>query len=142
MYQLKFNNVVLHQCAEPITVNDKEDCYEAGTYRCYSPAPSEPANVQIIEVADMPTLGELKAQRAAAVAAIKVTTQAGNTFDGDETSINRITAAITVLKATGGTVPWVLADNSIVICTEAELTEALALAAAEVARLWVAPYVP
>lgn len=81
-----------------------------------------------------------KQARAIAVAAIKVTTAAGNTFDGDETSINRITAAITVLKAVGGTVPWVMADNSIVVVGEAELTEALALAAAEVARLWVVPY--
>lgn len=90
-----------------------------------------------------PTLSPLdaaKAHRQQAVDAIKVTTTAGYTYDGDEVSINRITAAITVLKATGGTVPWVLADNSIAVVNEAELTEALAIAAAEVARLWVAPY--
>ena len=87
-----------------------------------------------------PTLDEMKKARQAAVDAIKVTTQAGHTYDGDEVSINRLTAAITVLNATGGTVPWVLADNSVVVASAAELTEALALAAAEVARLWVQPY--
>ena len=91
--------------------------------------------------APVQTLEELKRARQEAVNNIKVTTQAGYTYDGDEVSINRMTAAITVLRATGGTVPWVLADNSVATVTADELTEALALSAAEVARLWVQPYV-
>jgi hypothetical protein len=96
-------------------------------------------------VANLPpeaVLANRKEKREAAVSAITVTTTAGNTYQGDEVSINRMNAAITVMMATGQSVPWVLADNSIVTVNAAELTEALALSAAEVARLWVAPYQP
>lgn len=89
-----------------------------------------------------PALAFAKREREAAVAAIQVTTAAGHTFEGDETSQTRIARAITVLTATGGEVPWVLADNSVAMVGAAELTEALALAGAEQARLWVFPYEP
>lgn len=85
-------------------------------------------------------LAKAKATREAAVAAIKVTTQAGHTFDGDETSQGRMARAIIALSAAGGTVDWVLADNSIAAVTAAELTEALALAGAAQAAIWVSPY--
>ena len=86
-----------------------------------------------------PTRDELKAQRDAAVAAIKVTTTAGNTFDGDETSQIRMTRAVVALGAApaGTTVNWVLADNSVIDATEAELTEALMLAGSAQAAIWV-----
>ena len=79
--------------------------------------------------------------RAAAVEAIKVTTQAGNTFDGDEISQGRMARAVLALNAAapGTTVNWILADNSVIEATAAELTEALALAGAAQAALWVAP---
>ena len=81
-----------------------------------------------------------KAARAVAVENIKVTTAAGNTFDGDETSQARMSRAILVLSTgAAATVPWVLADNTVIQATAAELTEALALAGAEQARLWVMP---
>jgi len=84
---------------------------------------------------------EWKVERAAAVAAIKVTTAAGNTFDGDETSQARMARAILGLQAlTSPTVTWVLADNTVIEATAAELQEALALAGAEQARLWVASH--
>lgn len=88
-----------------------------------------------------PTRDELKAQRDAAVAAIKVTTAAGNTFDGDETSQTRMTRAVVALGAApaGTTVNWVLADNSVLDATDAELTEALMLAGAAQAAIWVIP---
>lgn len=82
-----------------------------------------------------------KAARAAAVDAIKVTTAAGNVFDGDETSQGRMARAILGLQsptADASTVKWVLADNSEIQATAAELQEALTLAGAEQARLWVA----
>lgn len=81
---------------------------------------------------------QAKAQRQAAVDAIKVTTQAGNTFDGDEISQTRMTRAVLAMQATGtASVTWVLADNTVIQATVPELTEALALAGAEQARLWV-----
>lgn len=79
-----------------------------------------------------------KAARAAAVNNIKVTTTAGNTFDGDETSQTRMSRAILVLSTGFAvSVPWVLADNSVIQVTAAELTEALALAGQSQAALWV-----
>lgn len=83
---------------------------------------------------------EWKAQRAALVEAIKVTTQAGNEFDGDEISQGRMARAIIALDASpaGTTVNWVLADNSVIQATAAELTEALALAGGAQAAIWVA----
>ena len=81
---------------------------------------------------------QAKAQRQAAVDAIKVTTQAGHTFDGDETSQTRMTRAVLAMQATGApSVTWVLADNTVIQATVPELTEAMALAGAEQARLWV-----
>lgn len=79
-----------------------------------------------------------KAARQTAVDNIRVTTAAGNTFDGDETSQTRMSRAILVLSTgAAASVPWVLADNSVIQADIAELTEALALAGAEQARLWV-----
>ena len=81
---------------------------------------------------------QAKAQRQAAVDAIKVTTQAGNTFDGDETSQTRMARAIIALQATGTpSVTWVLADNTAIQATAAELSEALALSGAAQAAIWV-----
>ena len=82
---------------------------------------------------------EWKSSRAAAVEAIDVTTASGNTFDGDEISQGRMARAILALNASapGTTVNWVLADNSVIQATVAELSEALALAGAAQAALWV-----
>lgn len=80
---------------------------------------------------------QLKAQRAATVAALKVTTAAGHTYDADELSIQRLNTAVNVTGITGQTVPWVLADNTVIVATQAELAEALCLAAAAVAAIWV-----
>ena len=88
-----------------------------------------------------PTEREIaKAERQLKVDAIKVTTAAGNTFDGDETSQTRMSRAILVLSTgAAASVPWVLADNTVIQATAAELAEALALAGAEQARLWALP---
>ncbi len=81
-----------------------------------------------------------KAERETAVAAIVVTTAAGNQFDGDEVSQGRMARAIIALQATGtSSVTWVLHDNSVIQATVAELTEALALAGAAQAAIWVIP---
>lgn len=79
-----------------------------------------------------------KSQRQAAVEKIIVTTAAGHRFDGDETSQNRMARAIVALQATGTTsVMWVLADNTAIDASAAELSEALALAGAAQAAIWV-----
>ena len=81
-----------------------------------------------------------KEARDAAVAAIVVTTAAGNQFDGDEVSQGRMARAIIGLQATGTpSINWVLHDNSVIQATVAELTEALALAGAAQAAIWVIP---
>ena len=77
-----------------------------------------------------------KTSRAAAVAAIKVTSSLGRTFDGDEIAQGRMARAILALPD-GQTVRWVLHDNTEIDATGAELREALTLAGAEQARLWV-----
>lgn len=81
---------------------------------------------------------QAKAERQATVDAIKVTTTSGHTFDGDETSQTRMARAILALQATGTpSVAWVLADNTVIQATAAELIEALALAGAAQAAVWV-----
>lgn len=79
-----------------------------------------------------------KARRAEAVDRIVVTTSAGHDFDGDEVSQGRMARAIIALQATGTpSVRWVLADNNAIDAPVAELVEALALAGAAQAKLWV-----
>lgn len=81
-----------------------------------------------------------KVARALAVEAIQVTTQAGNTFDGDELSQGRMSRAIIALSTgLAPSVTWVLADNSTIQATSAELTEALVLAGMAQAAIWVIP---
>lgn len=83
-----------------------------------------------------------KTRRAEAVRAIKVTTASGRIFDGDEVSQARMARGILGLQAEGegATVLWVLANNEAVTVTAEELAEALRLAGAEQARLWVADH--
>ena len=84
------------------------------------------------------TRAAAKIARALAVEAIKVTTQAGNTFDGDEVSQGRMSRAIIALSTgLAPSVTWVLADNSTIEATSAELTEALVLAGMAQASIWV-----
>lgn len=77
-----------------------------------------------------------KAARAGAVAAIKVTTAAGNTFDGDETSQGRMGRAVSCM-GDGESVTWVLANNTIAQVSRAELVEALRMAGSEQSMLWI-----
>jgi hypothetical protein len=84
-----------------------------------------------------------KATRTAQVAAITVTTQSGNTFDGDETSQGRMARAVVALDGLpqdpAPTVNWVLADNTVIQASKYELREALMLAGAAQAAIWVIP---
>lgn len=80
-----------------------------------------------------------KSERAVAVAAIKVTTSTGKTFDGDEESTTRMLKPIKVLEhePEGTTSLWVLADNTPAQVTLEEFLEALKLAGLEQTRLWL-----
>ena len=86
------------------------------------------------------TIEQLKAERQAAVDAITVTVD-GLVFDGDETSQTRMARALVVMQAASiPTISWVLHDNTVATVTVTQLTQALAAAGAEQARLWVLPY--
>ncbi|MDD2231197.1 MAG: hypothetical protein PHY48_17580 [Candidatus Cloacimonetes bacterium] len=75
-----------------------------------------------------------KSSRSAVVKSIKVTV-GDKVFDGDETSQTRMARAIVVMTDTE-TVLWVLADNTQVQVTKAELTEALRLAGEAQTQAW------
>jgi hypothetical protein len=93
----------------------------------FTPAPPKPK-----------TRDELKAERDAAVAAIKVTVSTGKTFDGDEVSQTRMSRAIVGMQAANAqTITWVLSDNVPAEVTIAELSEALVLAGQAQAAIWV-----
>ena len=79
-----------------------------------------------------------KIQRDITTAKILVTTSAGNVFNGDEVSQNRLSRAIMALQLTGTlTTHWVLANNVSVEVGVPELAEALALSGAAQTALWV-----
>ena len=101
-----------------------------------------PISDEALAVLRAPTAEQLRAQakdaRANAVANIKVTTASGHTFDGDEISQGRMARANIALQASGTpSVTWVLANNTTLAATAAELVEALALAGAAQAAIWV-----
>ena len=81
-----------------------------------------------------------KAARQQAVDSITVEVD-GMVFDGDETSQGRMSRAIIVMQAASiPTISWVLHDSTVATVTVTQLTQALAAAGAEQARLWVQPY--
>lgn len=79
-----------------------------------------------------------KESREQAVKNIKVTTSLGNTFDGDETSQNRM-ARTAVAMRPGEMIPWVLSNNVPAMVSREELSEALRLAGEAQSALWMMP---
>ena len=77
-----------------------------------------------------------KQERTKRVSEIKVTTAAGNEFDGDEISQSRMARAISVMSSTD-TTTWILANNNPATVTRAELKEALKLAGEEQTFIWI-----
>lgn len=96
-----------------------------------APTPAEKA-----AAAERAARRAFKGKRQEKVDAIVVTTQSGKTFDGDETSQNRMTRAVVGLKD-GDLIEWVLADNSVAGVSRQELAEALYLAGREQSLLWL-----
>lgn len=154
MYLLIKDSLVVESSTLPIVAAQDGDYFASQTRHHYDPRPS--SGVVVIEadfpeesfctyqmvdgkpVLISPDREQRKAQREIAVSAITVTTAAGNTFDGDETSQGRMARAIIALST--GLAPsiiWVLADNSVIQATAAELTEALVLAGQAQAAIWV-----
>lgn len=84
-------------------------------------------------------LADAKSKRSEKIAAIVVTTSAGNTFDGDEKSQDRMARAIAAMDDVD-TMPWVLADNSVMTVGKSELREALRLSGSKMAEIWVSVY--
>lgn len=97
-----------------------------------------PLSVEKLAVLEKQKYEAAKVQREKAVEAIKVTLASGRTFDGDETSQGRMARAILAMESRGQqTTKWILADNSAVSVTAAELREALASAGQAQTDLWV-----
>lgn len=105
------------------------------TYEIPDPTPEEIAAAEAAEALRLRE--EAKRARQAAVDSITVEVN-GKVFDGDETSQTRMSRAILGMQATGQpSITWVLADNTETQATQAELTEALCMAGARQAELWV-----
>ena len=69
---------------------------------------------------------------------LKVTVKSGRTFDGDETSQDRMARAVNIASISGQTeTQWKLADNTIVTVTLDELKEALSLAGKRMSEMWL-----
>lgn len=84
------------------------------------------------------TTNYTKRNRVLEVSQIKVTTTSNKTFDGDETSQDRMGRAINALTISGETTTrWKLADNTKQEVTIDELKEALVLAGTEQSRIWM-----
>lgn len=73
------------------------------------------------------------------LASITVTTQSGNTFDGNETARNNMMSAIMAAEIVGqATSNWKMANNETVLITLDELKEALALSIQRVGEIVLA----
>lgn len=88
-------------------------------------------------------MSDAKTDRAGEVSRITVEVD-GMTFDGDETSQDRMTRAITMFTSSGlpedTTTSWVLADNTVAQVTIRQLAQALLLAGQKQTELWTKPY--
>lgn len=94
---------------------------------------------EIVALSADEVLSKAKAARAAQVGEITVTTASGKVFDGNEDAQNRMSRALAAMDD-ADTLPWVLHDNTVAAVGKAEMREALRLAGAAMAAIWVAPY--
>lgn len=90
---------------------------------------------ELIQYEQEQARNEFKKDRETNVASIKVTVD-NMVFDGDETSQARMAKAIVSMEDNETTL-WVLADNTQIQATKAQLKQALRLAGEEQTRLWI-----
>lgn len=109
----------------------RDGCVKVGNDWCY--------NWRVDDLSTSEKLAIAKQARYALVDALTVITTAGNTFNGDEASQNRMSRAITAMNAEDQTL-WVLANNTPILATQAELREALRKSGEAMTAIWVAPY--
>lgn len=136
-YKLSTQGNVLRSdgaCIPTDPANSDYAAYQAWLADGGQPLPADPLSPAEV-------LAAAKAARQVAVDNIKVTTQAGHTFDGDEVSQGRMSRAIIALDAAGQTsTTWVLSNNVPTTVTRSDLVEALVLAGQEQTRLWMQPW--
>ena len=88
-------------------------------------------------------MSDAKTERSDAVSRITVEVD-GMTFDGDETSQNRMARKVLSAQLSGiqmsEKTDWVLADNTIASVSYEQLAKACALAGQKQSELWVKPY--
>lgn len=110
-------------------VDAPDDCTIDETFSEDQPQPSQ------FQLDDLAAI-EAKKSKTAALNTITVTTSSGKVFDGDDTAINRMTAAILTAEFIGQTsAEWTLADNTKVTVTLDEVREALALSIQRVGEI-------
>ena len=117
--------------AQPVDYSE-ENYYRVETNDAPYVVYTKKSDEQIMEI----MLQKTKLQRVSNVQAITVTTIAGNTFDGDEVAQGRMARAIVAMDDADVT-QWILADNSIISVSKAELKEALKLAGQAMTAIWV-----
>ncbi len=124
-------SVVLTEVVE----QDVFDLYRQGYYRNEEGKPTEP---EIPEPTQEELLEIAKTKRTEAVSKITVEVD-GMVFDGDETSQARMSVASSTMTDDETNV-WVLADNTVVQVTKAQLLQACRLARIAQSELWIKPY--
>jgi hypothetical protein len=128
------------KCAE--WCNDESNwAYIADEADCYV-VRRRPAKTQ--EELEAEQLAKLKAERQNAVDTLTVEVD-GLVFDGNEEAQERMARTVAIAIASGADIntekrTWVLADNSVVEVTVAQLAEACKLAGDKQTELWVVPY--
>lgn len=89
--------------------------------------------------ADQRTRDQMRREREQQTDAILVTTSQGNVFQGDEISQTRMSHMLAAYaeEMPDATVNWIMADNSVVNITLAELDEALRLSVDAQNAIWM-----
>lgn len=138
MYKLTESDSVIRLSDSSVIPSDPSNIdrmeYEAWIAKGNTPLPIDP-------ITEEEQRALFKLERDEAVAAIKVTSSLGRTFDGDEQSTTRMLKPIKVLESEpeGSTTLWVLADNTPAQVGLTEFLEVLKLAGLEQTRLWLPP---
>ena len=96
--------------------------------------PLAPAEKEAYEAAQ--AREQFKADRARKVSEIVVTISSGKSFDGHEEAQGRMGRALLALPP-DNVLQWILADDTVVLITEAELKEALRMSVITQSLLWI-----